>query len=92
MKADAIADSDTPDRDPRSLVQRLQDIDARRPDFPGEHLIVFGLGAWLLMAGMRRGTLLTRLAMTTVGSALIGRAASGTGGIARLARVLKKLH
>lgn len=92
MKADAIADSDTSGRAPHSLARQLRDIDARRPDFPGEHLIVFGLGAWLLMAGMRPGPFFTRIAMTTVGSALIGRAASGTGGIARLARVLNKLH
>ncbi|KAG0756920.1 hypothetical protein G6F22_020134 [Rhizopus arrhizus] len=92
MKADANAESANPDRAPQSLARQLRDIDAQRPDFPGEHLIVFGLGAWRLLPGMRRGTLLTRLAMTTVGSALIGRAASGTGGIARVARVLKKLH
>ena len=41
MKADAIADSDTSGRAPHSLARQLRDIDARRPDFPGEHLIVF---------------------------------------------------
>ena len=92
MKADAMTEIESPDRDPRSLARQLKDIDARRPDFPGEHLIVFGLGAWLLVAGTRGRSILPRAALTAAGSALIGRAASGTGGIARLARVLKQVR
>jgi hypothetical protein len=92
MKSDAIAEADVPARGDRSLIQELKDIDARRPDFPGEHLLVFGLGAWLLVAGMRGTTVFRRAAFTAAGTALIGRAASGTGGIARVARLLKKIN
>jgi uncharacterized membrane protein len=85
----AHASRNDPDRD--SLARRLKDIDARRPDFPGEHLIVFGLGALLMLAGMRSRTALRRTLLTAAGTALVGRAASGTGGIARVARVVRKL-
>jgi uncharacterized membrane protein len=91
MKSDAIAEADVPARGDRSLIQELKDIDASRPDFPGEHVLVFGLGAWLLVAGMRGTTVFRRMAFTAAGTALIGRAASGTGGIARVARLLKKI-
>lgn len=90
MRSDDIADPTVPARNDRSLARDIKDIDAARPNFPGEHLLVFGLGAWLLVAGMRGGTLLKRAAFTAAGTALIGRAASGTGGLARAARVLKK--
>ena len=40
----------------RSLVAQLKDIDARRPDFPGEHLIVLGVGVLLMLSGMRSRT------------------------------------
>jgi len=74
-----------------SLLRQLKDIDARRPDFPGEHLIVFGAGVLLMLAGMRSRTVLRRTVITAAGTALVGRAASGTGGIARVARLVKRL-
>lgn len=74
-----------------SLARRLKAIDARRPDFPGEHLIVFGLGALLMLAGLRSRRTLRRTLLTAAGTALVGRAASGTGGVARVARVVKRL-
>lgn len=74
-----------------SLLRQLRDIDARRPDFPGEHLIVLGVGVLLMLAGMRSRTLLRRTVITAAGTALVGRAASGTGGVARVARVVKRL-
>ncbi len=49
------------------------------------------LGAWLMLAGMRGRTPLRRVLYTLAGTALVGRAASGTGGIARVARILKRL-
>ncbi|MGY6270901.1 hypothetical protein ACXIUT_14510 [Achromobacter denitrificans] len=76
---------------PETSLERLRRIDASRPGFPGEHLIVFGAGAWLMLAGMRSGPGVKGLALTALGTTLIGRAASGTGGIARLARVVKRL-
>ncbi|SAI28540.1 Uncharacterised protein [Bordetella ansorpii] len=75
-----------------STFARLKRIDARRPDFPGEHLVVLGLGLLLMRAGMRGTTLLRRTLFSMAGTALIGRAASGTGGISRLARVLKHVR
>lgn len=89
MRSDDIAVS-ARDNHP-SLESELQNDHAARPRFPGEHLLVFGLGAWLLMAGMRGGTVMKRAAFTAAGTALIGRAASGTGGLARVARALKKI-
>ncbi|ARP93828.1 hypothetical protein [Bordetella genomosp. 13] len=77
-------------QEPQSLVGRLKEIDAKRPDFPGEHLIVLGLGTMLMMRGMRNGSLLRRMLLTAAGTALVGRAASGTGGVARLARMVKR--
>ncbi|WP_233146082.1 hypothetical protein [Pigmentiphaga sp. NML080357] len=70
---------------------RLKEYDANRSDFPGEHLIVFGMGALLMVAGMRSRKAVWRAVMTAAGTALVGRAASGTGGIARVARVVKRL-
>lgn len=75
----------------QSLVAQLKDIDARRPDFPGEHLIVLGVGVLLMLSGMRSRTILRRTLITAAGTALIGRAASGTGGVARVARIVKRL-
>lgn len=85
-----VADSSRAAHNRGSLARQLKEIDDNRPDFPGEHLIVFGLGALLMVAGMRGRTLLRRAVFTAVGTALVGRAASGTGGIARVARVVKR--
>lgn len=75
---------------PRSLVRQVAEFDATRPDFPGEHVIVFGVGVLLMLAGMRSRRGLRGVLLTAAGTALVGRAASGTGGIARLARVVSK--
>ncbi|WP_249276303.1 hypothetical protein [Bordetella genomosp. 7] len=88
----AHADDLGPDKHrPRSVLAQLKRYDETRPDFPGEHLIVFGVGALLMLAGIRGGGVVRRAVLTAVGTALIGRAASGTGGVARLARVVKRL-
>ncbi|RII99278.1 hypothetical protein DXK93_31200 [Achromobacter sp. K91] len=76
---------------PEPLFERLHRIDAARPGFPGEHVLVFGAGAWLMLSGMRSGPGWRGVILTALGTALIGRAASGTGGIARAARILKRL-
>lgn len=72
------------------LVRDVKEKDARRPDLPGEHWIVFGVGSLLMLAGRRSRSTLARLLMMSVGSALIGRAASGRGGIARLGSLISK--
>ncbi|WMD22164.1 hypothetical protein RAS12_07240 [Achromobacter seleniivolatilans] len=80
------------DAQQQSLGQRLKAIDDARPDFPGEHLIVFGLGALLMVAGMRGRTVLRRALFTAAGTALVGRAASGTGGISKIARLIRTVR
>lgn len=65
--------------------QDLKEWDDSRPDFPGEHWIVAAAGLALLMAAGRARTPLKAMLLTAAGSAALGRAASGRGGIARLA-------
>lgn len=91
MQIEPVAEPRRYESRSRSLVSQIKEIDARRPDFPGEHLIVFGVGVLLMLTGMRSRTVLRRTVITAAGTALIGRAASGTGGIARVARIVKRL-
>lgn len=91
MQIEPAAESYRPESRSPSLIRELKEIDDRRPDFPGEHLIVFGVGMLLMFAGMRSRTALRRTLITAAGTALVGRAASGTGGIARVARIVKRL-
>ncbi|MDM0068667.1 hypothetical protein [Variovorax sp. J31P207] len=72
-----------------SLIQTVKDADARRPDLPGEHLIVLGVGLLLMMATGRSRSLIGKALIGAAAGAFIGRAASGTGGIARLAALLR---
>jgi hypothetical protein len=76
----------------KSWLTALQDADARRPDMPGEHLIVLGVGLLLLMATGRSRSLIGRTLVAAAAGAFIGRAASGTGGAARLASMLQKVR
>jgi hypothetical protein len=68
--------------------KELKQMDDARPGFPGEHWIVLaaGLGAWL--ASRRHPSFLVRTAGLLAGTALVGRAASGRDGIAKLVRYL----
>ncbi|VWX60541.1 hypothetical protein VARIO8X_20400 [Burkholderiales bacterium 8X] len=66
----------------------LKEADESRPDFPGEHLVVLGVGVLLLVASGRSRSLIARTLMGAAAAAFIGRAASGTGGIAKLASLL----
>ncbi len=91
MQIEPVADTRLPASRSPSLVSQIKDIDARRPNFPGEHLIVLGVGVLLMLSGMRSRTILRRTLITAAGTALIGRAASGTGGVARVARIVKRL-
>ncbi|MDM0008639.1 hypothetical protein QTI51_27970 [Variovorax sp. J22G73] len=72
-----------------STINEFKKVDAQRADYPGEHLVVLGAGVLLLLAAGRSRSFLTRLVAGAAGGALIGRAASGTGGIAKLAGVLQ---
>ncbi|WP_225782093.1 hypothetical protein [Xenophilus sp. Marseille-Q4582] len=64
--------------------QALREADARRPDLPGEHVVVLGLGLWMLASAGRSRSVGGRLLKAAIGGALVGRAASGTGGLTRL--------
>jgi len=76
--------------DARQTIQKLKEADARRPDFPGEHLVVLGAGLFLLLASGRSRSFLKRTLTGAAGGALIGRAATGTGGLTRLMRALNQ--
>lgn len=73
-----------------STLQSLQDADAKRPGFPGEHVAVLAAGVVLLVLAGRGRSFLLRTIAGAAGTALIGRAASGTGGVAKLASVFGK--
>ena len=75
--------------DLKQTIDKIKQVDAARADYPGEHLVVLGAGVLLLLAAGRSRSVLLRLVAGAAGAALIGRAASGTGGIAQLAGVLQ---
>ena len=74
--------------DDRSTWQKVKDYDEARPGFPGEHWLALaaGLGVWMLTRS--HPSFLLRTAGLAAGTALVGRAASGRDGIARLVRYL----
>ena len=72
-----------------STINEFKKVDALRADFPGEHVAVLGVGLLLLLAAGRSRSFVARTLVGAAGGALIGRAASGRGGIARLASALQ---
>jgi hypothetical protein len=72
-----------------SKIDAIKKKDAQRPGFPGEHLAVLGAGLLLLLTVGRSRSLPKRVLAGAAGGALVGRAASGTGGLARVARLLQ---
>ena len=70
--------------EPKSWIATLKEADANRPDMPGEHLIVLGVGLLLMMATGVSRTLIGKALIGAAAGAFIGRAASGTGGVALL--------
>ena len=74
-------------KQPNSL-QQLKQFDDARPGIPGEHLLALGagLGAWWLTR--RHPSFIVRSIGIGVGTAMIGRAASGRDGISRILRLL----
>lgn len=72
-----------------SKIDAIKKKDAQRPGLPGEHLAVLGAGVLLLMTLGRSRSLPKRVLAGAAGGALVGRAASGTGGLARVARLLQ---
>jgi uncharacterized membrane protein len=72
-----------------SKIDAIKKMDAQRRGVPGEHLAVLGAGVLLLLTAGRSRSLARRVLAGAAGGALVGRAASGTGGLARVARVLQ---
>lgn len=72
----------------KSFLEYVRAKDAERPSFPGEHWLVFIAGTVLLMKAGRGGSFLSRTLMAAAGSALLGRAASGRDGVAKIARLM----
>jgi hypothetical protein len=71
-----------------SLLHRVKRYDDARPGVPGEHWLVLaaGLAAWL--ASRRHPSLAVRTLGLMAGTALVGRAASGRDGLAKVLRLL----
>lgn len=73
---------------PASTWQKIKQYDESRPSFPGEHWMTLaaGLGAWMLTR--KHPSMLMRTVGLVAGTALVGRAASGRDGVAKLVRYL----
>lgn len=72
--------------DAKNLIHQARVADDRRADFPGEHWVVLGAGLLLLLAAGRGRSFIGRTVAGALGSALVGRAASGRGGLERLVK------
>ena len=73
---------------PDSTVQRTKNSETAQTGLPGEHWIALGAGlaAWLLTR--KRSSFIVRTAGMLAGTALVGRAASGRDGLAKIVRYL----
>jgi hypothetical protein len=70
-----------------SLIERIKVQDDARDSFPGEHWLVLGAGlaAWAITRNSP--SVIVRTAGMLVGTALVGRAASGRDGLSKLLRL-----
>ena len=80
------------DKEPIHTLAKLKEMDDQRPGFPGEHFMVLAAGSLCMLAGVRSRSWLLRGIMMAAGTALVGRAASGRGGIAKVASAVSKLR
>ena len=71
-----------------STLQRIKRYDEAREGVPGEHWMVLGLGMAAWLATRRHPSLMVRTLGLMAGTALVGRAASGRDGLARVLRFL----
>ncbi|HYP83153.1 hypothetical protein [Variovorax sp.] len=72
-------------------IRSVREADNSRADFPGEHLLVLGVGiALMVTAGRGDRSFLSRALIGALAGAFIGRAASGSGGVARLASLINQ--
>ncbi len=67
-------------------LEELKQYDESRDDFPGEHWIVLaaGLGVWYLTS--KHSSAVVKMVGVAAATALIGRAASGRNGLAKVLR------
>jgi hypothetical protein len=70
----------------KSLIHKARVADDQRPDAPGEHWIVMGAGLLMLLVAARGRSFIGRTVAGAIGSALLGRAATGRGGLHRAVR------
>jgi hypothetical protein len=75
-------------RNPSSTLQKIKNYDDARPGFPGEHWLTLGAGLGLWLLSRHHRSMLIRTAGLMAGTALVGRAASGRDGLAKLLRFL----
>jgi uncharacterized membrane protein len=73
---------------PTRPLEKLKRYDERRKGFAGEHWLTLGAGLVLLMKARRSRSPLGSIIGSTLGSALLYRAASGRGGLAKVLRYL----
>ncbi|HEY0883653.1 MAG TPA: hypothetical protein VGE20_00130 [Ramlibacter sp.] len=69
-------------------LRRLKAKDDARPGFPGEHWLVLGAGLLAWRAASRHRSPIVRAVGTLAATALVGRAASGRDGLAKVLRLL----
>lgn len=73
---------------PKRPLEQIKQYDERRPGFTGEHWLALGAGLVLLMKARRSASPLRSIIGSTLGSALLYRAASGRDGVAKVLRYL----
>ena len=78
--------------DVNSWLAAIKKADANRPDFPGEHLIVLAVGMALMLVSLRSRSLIKKAGIGAAAGALIGRAATGSGGIAKVAAKVDQMR
>lgn len=80
--------NDSPTSTKIPMFRQAKEFDENRPGFPGEHWLVLGAGVAVLMASRRSRSFSMRTAGSTLGSALLYRAASGRDGLSKVLRFL----
>ena len=68
--------------------EQNKNLDATLPGFPGEHWLVLGAGVTAWWLTRNSSSSVVRAGGLVVGTALVGRAASGRNGLAKLLQFL----
>ena len=70
--------------DMKQCIQEWKEFDEARPSLPGEHWMVAGAGAALLLLALKSNGRLTSTLQAMVGGALLFRSASGRDGLRKV--------